>query len=84
MNLDASTLWWLMAGVAVVAELLTGTFYLLMLAVGLAAGALAAHAGLGNTAQILVSALVGPAPCWGPTSSAAAGRASRPRGPTAA
>ncbi|TFI49403.1 NfeD family protein, partial [Diaphorobacter sp. DS2] len=59
MNLDASTLWWLMAGVAVVAELLTGTFYLLMLAVGLAAGALAAHAGLGNTAQILVSALVG-------------------------
>mgnify|MGYP003590346796 FL=1 len=27
MNLDASTLWWLMAGVAVVAELLTGTFY---------------------------------------------------------
>ena len=58
-NFDASTLWWLMAGVAVAAELLTGTFYLLMLAIGLAAGALAAHAGLGTTAQILVSAAVG-------------------------
>ena len=59
MNLDASTLWWLMAGVAVATELLTGTFYLLMLAIGLAAGALAAHAGLGTTAQILVRAVVG-------------------------
>ena len=39
-----STLWWLLAGAAVAVELLTGTFYLLMLALGLAAGALAAHA----------------------------------------
>jgi membrane protein implicated in regulation of membrane protease activity len=52
-------LWWLLAGVAVVAELLTGTFYLLMLAVGLAAGALAAHAGLGTTGQLVVAAVVG-------------------------
>lgn len=59
MNLEPSTIWWLMAGAAVVAELLTGTFYLLMLAIGLAAGALAAHAGLGSTGQILTSALVG-------------------------
>ena len=59
MNLDAPTLWWLMAGAAVVAELLTGTFYLLMLAIGLAAGALAAHAGLGTAMQILASAVVG-------------------------
>lgn len=59
MNLDPSTIWWLMAGAVVVVELLTGTFYLLMLAIGLAAGALAAHAGLGTSAQILVSALVG-------------------------
>ena len=45
--MEHSTLWWLMAGAAVVAELLTGTFYLLMLAIGLAAGALAAHLGVG-------------------------------------
>ena len=34
--MEQSTLWWLMAGAAVIAELLTGTFYLLMLALGLA------------------------------------------------
>ena len=45
MDWNASTGWWLAAGVLVVAELATGTFYLLMLALGLAAGALAAHAG---------------------------------------
>jgi membrane protein implicated in regulation of membrane protease activity len=54
-----STLWWLAAGILVAAELVTGTFYLLMLAIGLAAGALAAHAGLGATPQIVLAALVG-------------------------
>ncbi len=54
-----STLWWLAAGVLVAAELTTGTFYLLMLAGGLAAGALAAHSGLGATAQVVIAALVG-------------------------
>jgi hypothetical protein len=29
-----STVWWLLAGAAVAVELLTGTFYLLMLAIG--------------------------------------------------
>ena len=57
--MDDSTLWWLAAGMVVIAELLTGTFYLLMLALGLAAGALAAHAGAPLTGQIFVSALVG-------------------------
>jgi membrane protein implicated in regulation of membrane protease activity len=57
--MDASTLWWLAAALAVAAELLTGTFYLLMAALGLAAGALAAHAGLGDSAQLLATALVG-------------------------
>lgn len=61
MTLDAPTLWWLMAGAAIVAELLSGTFYLLMLALGLVAGALAAHAGLGSAAQLIASALVGAA-----------------------
>jgi len=57
--METPTLWWLMSGVAVLAELLTGTFYLLMLALGLAAGALAAHAGLGTLAQTLSAAAVG-------------------------
>lgn len=54
-----STLWWITAGILVVAELLSGTFYLLMLALGLAAGALAAHAGLGSSGQIVTAAAVG-------------------------
>lgn len=57
--MEDSTLWWLAAGAAVIVELLTGTFYLLMLTLGLAAGALAAHAGLGLAAQLLVGAAVG-------------------------
>jgi membrane protein implicated in regulation of membrane protease activity len=58
MDLQPSTLWWLVAGVLVAAELASGTFYLLMLALGAAAGALAAHAGLGVTAQLLIGAAV--------------------------
>jgi membrane protein implicated in regulation of membrane protease activity len=54
-----STIWWLLAGGVVVAELLTGTFYLLMLAVGLCAAALAAHLGLAMALQIVTAALVG-------------------------
>ena len=47
MEFQASTLWWVLAGVLVIAELLTGTFYLLMLALGSVAAAGAAHAGAG-------------------------------------
>ena len=54
-----STVWWLLTGAAVAVELVTGTFYLLMLAIGLAAGALAAHAGTGLPAQLVVAAVVG-------------------------
>jgi len=54
-----STLWWLLSGAAIVLELLTGTFYLLMLATGLSAAALAAHAGATLTVQIVVAAVVG-------------------------
>ena len=52
-------LWWLAAAILVAAELATGTFYLLMLSLGLAAGALAAHAGLDTPAQLLCAALAG-------------------------
>lgn len=54
-----STIWWLLAGAAVALELVTGTFYLLMLAVGMMAGALAAHLGAPVMAQIVVAAVVG-------------------------
>ena len=54
-----STIWWLLTGAAVAVELLTGTFYLLMLAIGLAAGALAAHAGAGTSTQLVIAAIVG-------------------------
>ena len=54
-----STLWWLLAGAAVATELLTGTFYLLMFAIGLAAAALAAHAGASLASQLVVAAVIG-------------------------
>ena len=57
--ISTPTLWWIAAGAAVAAELATGTFYLLMIALGLAAGALAAHLGLALAAQVIVAALVG-------------------------
>lgn len=57
--MSESTVWWLLAGVLVALELSTGTFYLLMLAVGMVAGALAAHAGLAVTGQLVGSAVVG-------------------------
>lgn len=59
MSLSAASLWWIAAGAAVAAELGTGTFYLLMIALGLAAGAIAAHLGLVEPGQFLVAAVVG-------------------------
>ena len=54
-----STIWWLLAGAAVAIELATGTFYLLMLSIGMIAAAISAHLGLPVTGQILTSAAVG-------------------------
>ena len=54
-----STIWWLLTGTAVAVELLTGTFYLLMLAIGLAAGAIAAHMGAPVAWQLITAALIG-------------------------
>ena len=59
MELSVSTWWWIIAGVLVAAELATGTFYLLMGAIGCVAGALAAHAGLAFLPQAVAAALVG-------------------------
>ena len=57
--MSESTIWWLLAASAVAVELMTGTFYLLMLATGLAAGAIAAYLGLAVIGQMLVAAAIG-------------------------
>ncbi|MET3107384.1 membrane protein implicated in regulation of membrane protease activity [Oxalobacteraceae bacterium GrIS 2.11] len=53
------TVWLVIAGVVVVLELFTGTFYLLMIALGLFAGAMAAFLGCSMVLQIISAALVG-------------------------
>jgi membrane protein implicated in regulation of membrane protease activity len=57
--MNDTSIWWLVTGALVAAELLSGTFYLLMLAIGAAAAALSAHLGLGLNGQIVTAALVG-------------------------
>jgi membrane protein implicated in regulation of membrane protease activity len=59
MGFSTVTIWWVAAGIAVAAELATGTFYLLMMALGLAAGAIAAHLGLSESSQVVCAAVVG-------------------------
>ncbi len=58
-NLEASTIWWILTGVLVAAELFTGTFYLLLLALAAGFGALTVHAGFGTVEQISVAAVTG-------------------------
>jgi membrane protein implicated in regulation of membrane protease activity len=57
--MSESTIWWLLAGAMVALELVSGTFYLLMLSVGPVAAALAAHAGASVSLQLIVAAVVG-------------------------
>jgi membrane protein implicated in regulation of membrane protease activity len=59
MDWSLATWWWIGAGVLVAVELATGTFYLLMLSLGMAAAAIAAHLGIALTWQIVTAALVG-------------------------
>ena len=59
MDVSPSTFWWVAAGVAVAAELATGTFYLLMVALGLAAAAITAHFGATVATQLVTAAIVG-------------------------
>ncbi len=54
-----STVWWVLAGAVIAVELLSGTFYLLMFAIGLAAAAVAANLGASLSAQVVVAAVVG-------------------------
>lgn len=57
--MSESTIWWLLAGSAVAIELVTSTFYFLMLALGLGAGAITAYLGLATIGQILSAAVIG-------------------------
>lgn len=59
MSLSAATIWWVLAGIAVAVELAIGTFYLLMIALGLAAAAVAAHLGMPPYWQVATAAIVG-------------------------
>jgi membrane protein implicated in regulation of membrane protease activity len=52
-------IWMLLTGVLVGAELFTGTFYLLMLALGMAAGGIAAYVGLMLEWQLIAAAAIG-------------------------
>ena len=54
-----STWWWLLAGALVAMELLSGTFYLLMLAMGAAVAAIAAHLGMPLVVQMVVASAAG-------------------------
>ena len=51
--------WLILAGIVVIFELFTGTFYLLMISIGLIAGAFAAFAGLNRESQYILAAVVG-------------------------
>lgn len=51
--------WLIAAGLLVILELFTGTFYLLMIAIGLTFGALAAFAGCSGPLQAITAAIVG-------------------------
>ena len=53
------TIWFLLALAILTAEMASGTFYLLVLAIALAAGGLAALTGLELPAQITISAVIG-------------------------
>ncbi|MEN9543922.1 MAG: hypothetical protein RLZZ598_755 [Pseudomonadota bacterium] len=59
MSVSYPTIWWVIAGLLVTAELFSTTFYMLVLALGAAAGAIAAHGGLPPPGQIVVFCLVG-------------------------
>lgn len=56
--MEAHWLWWLVAVVLVIAEILSGTFYLLAIAFGLAAAGLAAFFGVGWVGQATVAVLL--------------------------
>lgn len=57
--MNEATTWWVVTGTLVALELVTGTFYLLMLSLGGVAAALVAMAGHGLNTQLVAAAGVG-------------------------
>jgi membrane protein implicated in regulation of membrane protease activity len=57
--MSETLLWWIGAGLVVGAELLTGTVYLLLLSIGMAAAGWTARMGAPPAKQMLVCAVVG-------------------------
>lgn len=56
--MDTWIFWFILAGLVLAAEMLTGTFYLLMISVGLVAGGLVALGGFDLNIQAVVAAVV--------------------------
>lgn len=56
--MESHWMWWLAAIVLVIAEMFSGTFYLLAVASGLAAAGLAALLGMAGNGQALIAALL--------------------------
>ncbi|MEN9559621.1 MAG: hypothetical protein RLZZ502_832, partial [Pseudomonadota bacterium] len=56
--MDTSIWWWIVAGVMLAAEIMTGTFYLLVLALAAGLAAVAAHLGLDAWGQVMVAASI--------------------------
>ncbi len=52
-------MWFVLAGILVILEMFTGTFYLLTIAIGCGAGGLAAVASANSASQFLAAAIVG-------------------------
>jgi len=57
--MNAWMTWAVLAGVVVILELFSGTFYLLMISIGMIAGALFAFVGFSTSMQLIVAAVVG-------------------------
>lgn len=58
MDWSPPVIWWILAGIFLIFESLTLSFYLLMVAVGLAAGAICGHLGFSVASQITAAAVV--------------------------
>ncbi len=57
--MEQSTIWWVLAGLTVAAELMLGSFYLLMLSLGMAAAAFSVYLGATLPWQLVIAAGVG-------------------------
>lgn len=56
--MEAYWIWWMASVVLVIAEMISGTFYLIAIALGLAAAGLTAYMGVGWEGQAAVAALL--------------------------